>query len=104
MALFLALKVFFRVFPVVGVVVDAPLDESFRQRPEEQVLVRVRHCTLWNGEDLAVHGPYRILGCPLFQGFFVSHLNSWAQHSLACEQHCVNYMHLVVGVLTTGHQ
>ena len=87
----------FRVFTVVGVVVDAPHDESFRQRPEEQVLVRVRHCTVWNGVDLAVHGWYRILGCPFFQGFYVSHLNSRTQHSLACEQHCVYYMHLVGG-------
>ena len=31
----------FRVIAVVGVVVDAPQDESFRQHPEEQVLVRV---------------------------------------------------------------
>ena len=23
---------------------------------------------------------------------------------LACDQHCVHYLHLVVGVLTTGHQ
>ena len=34
----------------------------------------------------------------------MSHLNSRAQHSLACAQHSVHYLHLVVGVLTTGHQ
>ena len=34
----------------------------------------------------------------------MSHLNSRAQNSLACEQHSVYYLHLVVGVLTTGHQ
>ena len=89
----------FIVIAIVGVVVDAPQDESFRQRPEEQIIVRVRHCTLWNGEDLAVHGSYRILGCPFSQGFYESHLNS-----LAREQHCVYYLHLVVGVLTIGHQ
>ena len=66
--------------------------------------MRVRHCTLWNGVDFAIHGSYRILGCPFFQGFYASHLNSRAQHSLACEQHSVHYLHLVIGVLTTGHQ
>ena len=94
----------FRVFAVVGVVVDAPQNESFLQRPEEQVLVRVRQGTLWNGAGLAVHESYRILGCPFFQGFYVSHLNSRTLHILACEQHYVHYLHLVVGVLTTGHQ
>ena len=34
--------------------------------PVEQVLVCVRHCALWNGVDIAVHGSYGILGCPLF--------------------------------------
>ena len=34
----------------------------------------------------------------------MSHLNSRTQHSLAREQHCVYYLHLVVGVLTIGHQ
>ena len=42
----LGVKRVFRVFAVVGVVVDAPQYVSFRQRPEEQVLVRVRHSTL----------------------------------------------------------
>ena len=94
----------FRVFAVVGVVVDTPQDESFRQRPDGQVLVRVRHCTLWNGVDLTVHGSFLILGCPFFQGFYVSHLNSRTQHSISCEQHCVHYMHLVDWGLTTDHQ
>ena len=62
------------------------------------------HLKLWNGVDFAIHGSYRILGCPFFQGFYVSHLNSRAQHSLACEQHSVHYLHLVVGGLSTGHQ
>ena len=57
-----------------------------------------------NGVDLADHGSYRIRGRPFFQGFYVSHLNSRIQHSLACEQPYVHYQHLVVGVLTTGHQ
>ena len=81
----LGVELVFRVFAVVCVFVDAPQDESFRQRPEEQVLVRVRHCTLRNGVNLAVHRSYRILGCPFFQGFYVSHLNSRPQHSLACK-------------------
>ena len=34
----------------------------------------------------------------------MSHLNSRAQHSLACEQYSVHYLHLVVGGLTTSHQ
>ena len=94
----------FRVVAVVCIDVDARQDESFRQRPEEQILVRVQHCTLWNGVYLSVHGSYRILGNPFFQGFYVSHLNSRTQHSLAFEQHCVHYLPFVVGVLTTGHQ
>ena len=46
----------FRVFSIVGVVVDTPQDKSFWKRPEEEVLVCVRHCTLRGGIDLAVHG------------------------------------------------
>ena len=34
----------------------------------------------------------------------MSHLNTRAQHSPACEQHSVHYLHLVVGVFTTSHQ
>ena len=33
----------------------------------------------------------------------MSHLNSLDQYILACEQHSVHYLHIVVGVLTTGH-
>ena len=66
--------------------------------------MRVRHGTLWNGVDLAVHGKYRIFGCPFFQAFYVSHLDSRAQHSLACEQYSVHYLHLVVGVLAISEK
>ena len=46
----------FSLIPVVGVMVDTPQDELFRKRPDEEVLVRVGHCALWYGVDLAVHG------------------------------------------------
>ena len=45
----------FCVVSVVGVDVDTPKNESFRQRSEEEVLVPVRHYTLWYGVDLTVH-------------------------------------------------
>ena len=45
-----------------------------------------------------------MLGCPFFQVFFVSHLNSRTQHSLACEQHSVHYLLLAGRVLITAHQ
>ena len=34
----------------------------------------------------------------------MGHLNSRAQHSLACEQYSVHYLHFVVGGLTTSPQ
>ena len=46
---------FFRVFSVVGVVVDTLQEKSFWKRPEEEVIVLVRHCTLRDGIYLAVH-------------------------------------------------
>ena len=73
----------FRVFYVVGVVVDTPQDKSFWKRPGEDLLMRVRHCTLRDAVDLAVYMSYRILGRPPFQGFYVSHLNSRVQYGLA---------------------
>ena len=60
-------NVFFRVFTIVGVVVDAPEYELCHQRSEEQFLVRVRHCILRNGVDLAVQKSYRKLWLPLFR-------------------------------------
>ena len=65
----------------------------------------VRHCTLWNGVDNAVHGSYGILGCPFFPRLLSEPFElSETQHNFACEQHSVHCLHLVVAVLTTGHQ
>ena len=46
----------FIVRAVVGVVVDAAQYETFRQGAEEQVLVRVRQSSRWNGVHLAIDG------------------------------------------------
>ena len=66
--------------------------------------MRVRYCTLRDGVYLAVHRSQRILGRPPFQRFYVSHLKSWGQYGLARKQHSVDYLYLVVVILTAGHQ
>ena len=77
---------------------------SFGQGAEEQVLVRVRPSTRWNGVHLAVDGSHRILDRALFENLDVGHLHGRIQGGLLCKQGGIDDVDLVIGVDPASHE
>ena len=100
----LGLKRILVVRTVVRIVINAAQHQTFRQGAEEQVLVRVRSGACGNGVYLAVHGPHRILGRALLEGFDVRHVYGRIQGGLFCKQGGIDDVDLVIGVDPASHE
>ena len=89
---------------VVRVLIDAAQHQTFRQGTEEQVLVRARSSTSWNGVHLAIDGPQRLLDRTLLESLDVSHLHGRIQGGLLCKQSGIHYGDPVIGVGPTSNE
>ena len=89
---------------VVRIVIDAAQHQTFRQGAEEQVLVRVRPSTCWNGVHLTVDGSHRILDRALLESLDVGHLHGRIQGGLLCKQGGIDDIDLVIGDDPASHE